>query len=233
VVEGDTLLAVADELVRRDDEVAATLRTVSELSHRAGEIRARSAEVRALLDAAPGELAEIDRQAAAARDALAVSEEAFEGAEQRLREIDARRARDDEQAVAERELKAAQELVADSAATARRVANEREELTGSTAAARIEAAGLVEEARRVAEELQAVPRISQSGRQTPSDDLERLDEWASRVHASLLVVRGQLEGERDRLVREANELGSAVLGEQVAGSSVALVRRRLEEALDA
>jgi len=49
--------------------------------------------------------------------------------------------------------------------------------------------------------------------------------------AALFVVRGQREGERERLVREANELGGSVLGEQVAGASVALVRRRLEEAL--
>jgi hypothetical protein len=44
-------------------------------------------------------------------------------------------------------------------------------------------------------------------------------------------VRGQREQERERLVREANELGGSALGEQLAGSSVALVRRRLEEAL--
>jgi len=36
------------------------------------------------------------------------------------------------------------------------------------------------------------------------------------VHVALLVVRGQLDVERDRLVREANELGSVVLGEELA-----------------
>ena len=53
----------------------------------------------------------------------------------------------------------------------------------------------------------------------------------ARATAEPDLVRSQLEGERDRLVREANELGGAVLGEQLAGSNIALVRRRLEEAL--
>ena len=98
-------------------------------------------------------------------------------------------------------------------------------------AAQAEAFALVRDASDVASRLQDVPRVSASGREAPGQDLAQLSEWGSRVHAALFVVRGQLEGERDRLVREANELGGAVLGEQLAGSNVTLVRRRLEEAL--
>jgi hypothetical protein len=47
----------------------------------------------------------------------------------------------------------------------------------------------------------------------------------------LFVVRGTLETERERVVVEANALGSAVLGEALGASSVATVRRRVEQAL--
>jgi hypothetical protein len=47
----------------------------------------------------------------------------------------------------------------------------------------------------------------------------------------LLVSRGTLEAERERVVVEANELAALVLGDSSAGSSVTLVRRRLEEAV--
>jgi hypothetical protein len=44
----------------------------------------------------------------------------------------------------------------------------------------------------------------------------------------VLVARGTLESERERIVAEANALGSAALGEQLSATSVALVRLRLE-----
>jgi hypothetical protein len=233
VGQADTLLAAAADLERRDGEVAATLETVADLSRRAAEIREQGAALLGLLEAAPGEIAELDRRGAAAGDAAAEAATALDAAERHLRELDARPAGDERRVVAERELQAVRELAADAAARKERLAGEREQLIESAAAAREEAAALTERARRVADALQAVPRVSQSGREAPGKDLAQLDEWASRVQAALFVVRGQLEGERDRLVREANELGSVALGEQVAGSSVALVRRRLEEALDA
>jgi hypothetical protein len=39
-----------------------------------------------------------------------------------------------------------------------------------------------------------------------------------------------LEAERERVVVEANVLGTSVLGEELGAASVALVRRRLEAA---
>jgi hypothetical protein len=53
------------------------------------------------------------------------------------------------------------------------------------------------------------------------------------VHAALFVVKGGLETERERVVREAGELGAAVLEEPPVGASVSLVRRRVEDALRA
>ncbi len=54
---------------------------------------------------------------------------------------------------------------------------------------------------------------------------------ARGVRSSLFVVQGNLETERDRVVVEANALGAALLGESLGASSVAVVRRRLEERL--
>ena len=45
------------------------------------------------------------------------------------------------------------------------------------------------------------------------------------------MARAGLEAERERIVREGNELASSVLGEPLYTASVAQVRKRLEEAL--
>jgi hypothetical protein len=45
----------------------------------------------------------------------------------------------------------------------------------------------------------------------------------------VLVARGTLEAERERIVVEANALAAGALGEPLSGANVALVRRRLEE----
>ena len=76
--------------------------------------------------------------------------------------------------------------------------------------------------------LAEVPRVSRAGLEPAGPGLDGIDEWASRVAAALLVVRSGLDTERDRLIREANELAASVLGDQNVGTSVALVRARLE-----
>jgi len=52
--------------------------------------------------------------------------------------------------------------------------------------------------------------------------------WASRAEGSLFVARGGLETERERVIRQANELAAAALGEPLAASSVSRVREQLE-----
>ena len=64
----------------------------------------------------------------------------------------------------------------------------------------------------------------EAGHGEPGADLA---DWASRARAALLVERSSLDTRREQLVREANELASAQLGEQVS-TSVAGVRERLE-----
>jgi hypothetical protein len=45
----------------------------------------------------------------------------------------------------------------------------------------------------------------------------------------VLVARGTLEAQRELIVVEANALAAGALGEPLGASSVALVRRRLEQ----
>jgi chromosome segregation ATPase len=48
-----------------------------------------------------------------------------------------------------------------------------------------------------------------------------LVEWASRAHAELFVAAGQIDVQRERVIREANELASMLLGEPTYGATVA------------
>ena len=55
-----------------------------------------------------------------------------------------------------------------------------------------------------------------------------LVEWASHAHAALFVAAGDLATRRDRVIREANELASMLVGEPTYGSTVAQARARVE-----
>jgi vacuolar-type H+-ATPase subunit I/STV1 len=55
-----------------------------------------------------------------------------------------------------------------------------------------------------------------------------LSEWASRAHAELFVAVGQVDTRRERLIREANELASMLLGEPTYGSTAAQALRQVE-----
>lgn len=228
----DALLALAADIERRDVDVAASLGLVLDLTARSDEIRARAEQLQLLLDSLPGEIATLDRSDAEARDARAEALDAVAGAERRVAELEqGRRVSPEARAAAERDLERVRELASDATARLERLVLDRAGLVEAGSVARVDARDLVREAQDVASRIHDVARVSKSGREAPGRDLGGLVEWGSRVHAALLVVRGQLEGERDRLVREANELSGAVLGEQLAGSNVAVVRRRLEEAL--
>jgi chromosome segregation ATPase len=223
VADDDRSLALAADIERRDGDVAAALGLVAHLSRRAEDIRVRCEELQLFLDSVPGELARLERSEAEARDAAATAAAALAEIE---KEAVAHRTDDVEQA-----LESARRTATESAARHRHVVDEQAALRETETLSRSEIAELVRQAVEVAHRIEYVPTVSQSGREPPGETLAELAEWGRRVHAALFVVRGQLEAERDRLIREANELAGAVLGEQLAGSSVALVRRRLEEAL--
>jgi hypothetical protein len=61
----------------------------------------------------------------------------------------------------------------------------------------------------------------------PPPEADLID-WASRAHAELFVAAGQLDVQREQLIREANELASMLIGEATYGSTAAQAVRQVE-----
>jgi len=231
---GGDLLAQARELERCDIDVAARLDVVAGLLQRVDEVRAQAGRVRAALAAIPGEIERVEQAERDARAREAEARREVSDAERRLDEVGrSRRAGEDAKAGAERAVRRAAVAATDAAATVTRMKERLRALAGDETALQAEGAALVGEAKDVARAIAVLPRLSDSGRAVPGGSLEEIEEWGARAHAALFVVCGGLENERERIVLEANTLAAAALGEQVAGSSVALVRKRLETWVEA
>jgi chromosome segregation ATPase len=230
--ERSRTLALVGELAARDAAIAADLDVVAGVSTRAATVGERARELEALLDQLPDERAALDREEAGVREREVRAQQELAEAQRVLSSLEhKRRSSDDRRAQAERELARARETVADVSGALNRLSARRRQLADDEHGVRAEAEGLSVEAAAVAAAARELPRVSGSGSSEPGRGLRELSDWAERVHAALLVVRSSLDTERERVVREANELGAAVLGEWLGGSSVALVRRRIEEAL--
>jgi hypothetical protein len=108
-----------------------------------------------------------------------------------------------------------------------------EALQNEAAQVEREAAGLEERARQLAGALRERPRLAREAGEPPAAGLAGVSEWGSRAWAALFVARGSLMGEREAVIRQANELGSLVLGEPLTAAGAALVARRVEQSLSA
>lgn len=226
----DPLLAHAAELVRRDAEVAGRLESVRQLADRAASVRARAASVEAALRRLPAELEGLARRRreADAREAQARRELA--SAEGRVAELEAgRRRRADEIDRARSELETARQSYADAEAEVQRLDASEAALLSEQASLHAEAVELVAAAGAIAGELREVDGLAEPARRAPGPTVEELDEWGAGVRSALFVVRGTLETQRERVVTEANALGSSVLGEELGASSVAVIHRRIAE----
>ncbi len=228
-----SLLAHVAELEQRDEALAKQIAIVTELAERAGDVRARAVEVHGRLAALPDELAGIERAEAEARtrerDARAEQSEA----ERRLDQVmESRRAGDEERARARQVLQDAREAVSDAAHRVERLEAAHAELREVEQALLAEAEGLQVEALDVAASLRDAATVADAGKRDPGRSLGEIDDWGGQARASLFVARGTLETERERVVAEANALAASVLGEDLGAASVALVRRRVEAALD-
>jgi chromosome segregation ATPase len=217
----ESLLSFAEELERRDADVAQALTGVERLQAEVDELRGRAAASAAFLEALPAALAERasdERDAIGARDhakqAVRTAEQFVERAEKKDQRLEAERAlqqaRDDLHAA---EFWAAQSRKAHT------------ELEREGAARRVEAESLARRAVDLAPRVRDVP--------PPSPSLDGALEWASRARGALLLQRSALARERDEVVREATELLASVLGDPLTATAVAGVRERLARALGA
>ena len=214
-----------------DGRVARDLARANALLERADAVGARARELDESFASLPELHAGLQREETAGHDALADARAALAEAERRLAETGGSRRAEKKREQAELDLGHAREAVAEAERRVERVVARRGELGAEERRWRAEIPALVTEAQAVAGELDDVTGLSESGRIQPEEDLRGLEAWAGRVRAALLVVSSRLVAERERLVREATELGAAVLGEPVEGSSVERVRRRVEQAL--
>jgi chromosome segregation ATPase len=225
------LLSHARELERRDSTIARELEAVAAVAQRVSAVLERASEVRTALTALPGELDELTRRLGSAENEADAAKSALAQADDRVTALArSRRGKEDELDRAEREATTARQLLADAESGVVRSREHLEELRASEPRLREDAGTLVREAEGLGNELARLPRISETEILRPGESLEELEQWGLLARSALLVSRGTLEAERERLVVEANELAALVLGDSSAGSSVTLVRRRLEEA---
>jgi len=200
------------DLERRDDELAAAAERLRALEAGIATIRERAEAI----DAFFAGYAEHE-SARRAEVAEAESELAERREEQARAEADLDKARDDE----ERELRA------------KAVARARDHV--AVALSRLDRAHadleqLEREAAQLPSELTALEAqaLELAASELPAPGPEGLVAWASHAHAELFVALSQLDTRRDRIIREANELASSLLGEPTFGSTVAQARRQVE-----
>jgi len=214
----------ARELEERDERLAAALARVRALQAEVDELRSHAAAAVAFRAAYPGERERLAGEHAAAADELRLREAALAAAEAAL----ARAKEGEERAAARR----AVTRTADAASSARkklaRLDDEGTALERESARVEEDAVRLERRCEELAARLAATPRTTAVP--APAAGLEALVGWTSRARAALFVTAGGLETERERVVREAAELGAAVLGEPTAATSVRLVRERVERA---
>ena len=224
-------LAHAAELERRDTEIAGELAVVRDLEERAGAIRGRAGIVREALERVPLEREDLDRRRGEADEAVTAAHAEVERTESRVASLEAgRRKRDDELDRARKEAVTARDALADALAVHARVDELESSLVENERALLAEGEALAAAAELIAEGVRDVGRVTESAGRAPGTSLAELDDWGSRVRSALFVARGTLEAERERVVLEANALGTSVLGEELGTTSVTLVRRRLEAA---
>lgn len=228
----DSLRAHVADLERRDEAVAAQIAVVAALAERVGTIRGRAAEIRDALDALPGELAAVDQAQHAARIAVDDAKAELAEAERKGEHVEgSRRSTAKEKAAARRTAQDAREALADAEHRIERLRDQRTRVVETRQALQAEAEGLAVAARDIAAALQDAPRVADAGKGDPGSTLAEIEDWGGRARAALFVARGTLDNERECVVAEAAALAEAVLGEQPSGANVALVRRRLEQAL--
>jgi chromosome segregation ATPase len=216
-------LALVDELQRRDEAAAAALAEVESLQADTERLRGRSAELAAWLEAAPQERRRRDDAVAEAAARVGDVQAALARAEEELG-----RARDRQREAAERTVAVARAAVRDAGAELELARGAAAALKGETEAAEEEAAQLEAAAGATAEQLSRLPRLAPEARRFPEPGLAAVAAWAAQARGALLVLRASLAAERDAIVREANELGSAALGVALGATSVARVRERVE-----
>jgi len=226
----EELVSHAAALERCDAELAAELGMLTALAGRAGTLRARAAEIQQALERLPHELDDLAGREVDARAEVEAAQAELTRAEEHVAALSrARRRKQDELERAKREASTARDLLDDTRAEVDRLGVRADALRASEHELHTEAATLPGMAKAIATELARAPRIADTPGLEPGTTLAELEQWGLLVRSTVLVARGALEADREQLVVEANALAASVLGDQLGASSVAVVRRQLEQ----
>jgi chromosome segregation ATPase len=213
----DSHLVFAEELERRDAQVARRIDDVESRQRAVDDVRRALADADVQLRRLPEQRRAQERDEAVAFDARSQAVTAVRESEENLR-----RARESDRLAAERRLD-------DARAALNTVEREIQALERRRSALEVE-------------EVAALDQVASAGRRAialgaaadvtgaPSDVIEVVGEWAAHERGVLLVEHSNLVRERDTVVREASELLASVLGDATALTSVAGLRARLERA---
>ena len=218
----ETLLEVARELETRDARLAEEIDGIAGLRRRAAAVGGRAGHIARFLEELPALRTGLEHQIAHLERELSDRERARDEAEAALARAD-----EEDRAAARRTAVRAGDAAS---VTARELDGARAQL----AQLDVEAKELVEELARLQHEAEELTQgihdareISRGTVPDPGDAPKELIEWASRARAALLLAGSGLATERERVVREANELAAVALGDPGA-TSVAGVVERLE-----
>jgi chromosome segregation ATPase len=220
-------LAFLRKLEGTDLTLSAAEAELGELAAEVERVRLHAAELDEFLARLPSERerqaerAEAERQAAHALRARDEAEELF-GVAERGRS---------EEAVAEarRAVVRTRDVLRMADRHVSELDEEAAKLEGDAAAAIRQVAALEARARHLASAFRHHSRLAEQAASEPNPGLEGVVEWGSAARAALFVARGGLSSEREAVIRQANELGSVLLGEPLLAARPAAVVRRVEE----
>ncbi len=204
-------------LHRRDEELAAASRKIAEAAESTASIRIRAEAIAAFSASFADEEARLragvddaGRELARRREELVAAERAVADAA----------ADEQERERLERSLARGRDHVrlAESRLERARAASER--LEGDAAELPAELARLEQEAAALAEQTGLLP--------APGAVPGGMVDWASQARAELFVALGQIDRQREQVIRESNELATMLLGEPTFGSTPAQALARVE-----
>jgi chromosome segregation ATPase len=213
----DRAAADLEALSERDERLAAESLSLRNVEREVAAIRSRVEAISSQLEAFP---ADLERLKAAAVEAAAELERRKAASEVAATEVEGEHDNETQERL-ERAATRARERADDAAHKFERATATVEQLEGDTAESPAELAALRLEALALAE---ATPVLG-----TPEPGTDGLIAWASRAQAELFVEVGQLDRQRDNVIREANELATMLLGEPTYGSTVAQAVERVEQ----
>jgi DNA repair exonuclease SbcCD ATPase subunit len=208
-------LADLQQLANRDAELAGRAELIRDLDARVAELRQRAESIDAFFADYPDAEARLRAAVSAARGELERRREELASAERGLTSAQDEESRER----AQHELERADDHVRVAVAALDRAKDAAEELERRAAALPEELPRLETAAREIAARFAGLP--------APPPGPRDLVEWTSQAHAELFVGAGDVATQRERVIREANELATMLLGEPTYGSTIDQVLARV------